>query len=67
MLKSKDISVMSIVQLEEKLIELKKDQMSLRFQKALGQLEKPFRKRVIGRDIARVKTMINSKLCEKNS
>ncbi|ACT56726.1 50S ribosomal protein L29 [Candidatus Liberibacter asiaticus] len=67
MLKFKDISVMSIDQLTEKLIQLKKDQMSLRFQKASGQIEKPFRMREVSRDIARIKTMMNSRVFKNNS
>ncbi len=58
---------MSIDQLTEKLIQLKKDQMSLRFQKASGQIEKPFRMREVSRDIARIKTMMNSRVFKNNS
>ncbi|CAL9914195.1 Large ribosomal subunit protein uL29 [Candidatus Liberibacter solanacearum] len=67
MLKFKDISIMNADQLKEQLVQLKREQISLRFQKATGQLEKPFRMRGINRDIARVKTMMNSKSSENKS
>lgn len=43
------------------LIDLKKEQFNLRFQKAGGQLENTSRVRVVRRDIARVKTMLGEK------
>jgi large subunit ribosomal protein L29 len=36
-----------------------KERMNLRFQKSMGQLEKPSRVKVVRRDIARVKTLLN--------
>ena len=46
-------------ELESMLEKLSKERMNLRFQKSMGQLEKPSRVKVVRRDIARVKTSLN--------
>ena len=48
---------MTLDQLNDELIKLKKEQFNLRFQAASGQLENTARVRVIKRDIARIKTV----------
>ena len=48
-------------QLGEKLVELKKEQFNLRFQRATGQLESTSRVREVRRDIARVMTVLSEK------
>jgi len=45
-------------QLKEQLLDLKKEQFNLRFQKATGQLENTARVREIRRNIARIKTVL---------
>ncbi len=45
-------------ELKEQLLELKKEQFNLRFQKATGQLENTARVREVRRDIARIKTIL---------
>ena len=45
-------------QLNTQLIDLRKEQFNLRFQKASGQLENTARIRVVRRDIARIKTVM---------
>ena len=45
-------------QLHEQLLQLKKEQFNLRFQRATGQLENTARVREVRRDIARVKTIL---------
>jgi large subunit ribosomal protein L29 len=45
-------------QLREQLLDLKKEQFNLRFQKASGQLENTARVRQVRRDIARIKTLL---------
>lgn len=45
-------------QLKEQLIELRKEQFNLRFQKASGQLENTARALQVRRDIARIKTVL---------
>jgi len=51
-------------QLREHLLALKKEQFNLRFQAATGQLENPARIRVVRRDVARVKTVLNEKAAQ---
>jgi large subunit ribosomal protein L29 len=48
-------------QLRDQLAGLKKEAFNLRFQKATGQLENTARLRVVRRDAARVKTILNQK------
>ncbi len=48
-------------QLMEQLVELEKERFNLRFQAASGQLENTARKRVVRRDIARIKTVLPKK------
>ncbi len=51
-------------QLREELATLKKEQFNLRFQAATNQLENPARMRVVRRDVARVKTILNQKAAD---
>ena len=48
-------------QLSETLINLKKEQFNLRFQRATGQLEKTHRVDQVRKDIARIKTILRTK------
>ncbi len=48
---------MTLDQLDEELVKLKKEQFNLRFQAASGQLENTARIRIVRREIARVKTV----------
>ena len=48
-------------QLSETLINLKKEQFNLRFQKATGQVEKTHRVGEVRKDIARIKTVLRGK------
>ena len=48
-------------QLAESLINLKKEQFNLRFQKATGQIEKTHRVDEVRKDIARIKTVLRTK------
>jgi large subunit ribosomal protein L29 len=52
-----DVRVMTPDEVEDKILELKKEQFNLRFQRATGQLESTSRVRVIRRDIARLLTI----------
>ncbi|WP_371037624.1 MULTISPECIES: 50S ribosomal protein L29 [unclassified Rhodosalinus] len=51
-------------QLREQLVGLKKEAFNLRFQQATGQLESTARMRVVRRDVARVKTILNEKAAQ---
>jgi large subunit ribosomal protein L29 len=61
MIKPDDLRAMTIDQLDDELLRLKKEQFNLRFQRATGQLENSSRVRVVRRDIARVKTVAQQK------
>ena len=58
----KDIRDKSVEELEGELENLKKEAFNLRFQNAGGQLENTARVRFVRRSIARVLTVINSKV-----
>ena len=60
-MKAAELRVMTLDQLDEKLVQLKKEQFNLRFQAASGQLENTSRVRVVRRDIARIKTIARQK------
>lgn len=55
-MKAADARAMTLDQLDDEVLKLKKEQFNLRFQRATGQLENTSRVRVIRRDIARLKT-----------
>ena len=48
-------------QLQQEMLELKREQFNLRFQSATNQLEKPSRVRVVRRTIARIQTLQNQR------
>ncbi len=53
-----DLKTKTNDELEALLSNYKKEGMNLRFQKSMGQLEKPSRIRFVRREIARIKTFI---------
>jgi large subunit ribosomal protein L29 len=61
-MKIKDIRDKSTEELKEELEKLKKESFNLRFQKAGGQLENTARVRFVRRTIARILTVLNSKV-----
>ena len=56
-MKVEDIRAMSPDQMEDAILNLKKERFNLRFQRATGQLENTSRLREARRDIARIKTI----------
>ena len=60
-MKAADARAMTLDQLDDEVLKLKKEQFNLRFQRATGQLENTARVRVIRRDIARMKTIAAQK------
>ncbi|MTJ81629.1 MAG: 50S ribosomal protein L29 [Telmatospirillum sp.] len=56
-----DLRAKTADQLNEQLLELKKEQFNLRFQKASGQLENTARVRQVRRDIAAIRTILGEK------
>ncbi|ACI98150.1 MULTISPECIES: 50S ribosomal protein L29 [Rhodospirillales] len=61
MTKATDIRTKSADELNEQLLQLKKEQFNLRFQRASGQLENTARVREVRRDIARIKTILGER------
>ena len=61
-MKPDDLRSMTIDQLDDEALKLKKEQFNLRFQRATGQLENTSRVRQVRRDIARIKTIAAQKL-----
>ena len=56
-MKIADIRAMSPDQMDDAIVNLKKERFNLRFQRATGQLENSARLREARRDIARIKTI----------
>jgi large subunit ribosomal protein L29 len=60
-MKAKEVRELTLDQLDDQLLALKKEQFNLRFQRASGQLENTSRVRAVRRDIARIKTIARQK------
>ncbi|MEW5729260.1 MAG: 50S ribosomal protein L29 [Pseudomonadota bacterium] len=56
--KASELRAKSVDQLKDRLLELKKEQFNLRFQKASGQLENTARVQTVRREIATIKTIL---------
>ena len=56
-----DLRRMTVDQLDDEALKLKKEQFNLRFQRATGQLANTARVREVRRDIARIKTVAAQK------
>ena len=63
-MKVSDLHDMTVDQLNDELVRLKKEQFNLRFQTATGQLENTAQIRQARRDIARIKTIETAKRAE---
>jgi large subunit ribosomal protein L29 len=61
MLNPDDLRHMTVDQLDDELMKLKKERFNLRFQRATGQLENTSRVREVRRDIARIRTVARQK------
>jgi large subunit ribosomal protein L29 len=61
MMDTGDLRAMTVDQLDDELLKLKKERFNLRFQRATGQLENTSRVRVVRRDIARIRTIARQK------
>ena len=66
-MKPSDIRALSEDQMKDQLVNLKKEQFNLRFQRATGQLENTARMRQVRRDIARIQTIARVKQAEASS
>ena len=56
-MKPGDLRAMTVDQLDDEALKLKKERFNLRFQRATGQLENTARVRQARRDLARIKTI----------
>jgi large subunit ribosomal protein L29 len=61
MTKIADIRAKTADELQTQLLDLRKEQFNLRFQRATGQLEATGRIRVVRRDIARIKFVLSER------
>ena len=64
-MKIDDIRAMSSDQMQDAILNLKKERFNLRFQRATGQLENTSRLREARRDIARIKTIAAQQRAKK--
>ena len=60
-MKASELREKSVDELQENLIALLKDQFTYRMQKSTGQLTQTHLLKVVAKDIARVKTVLNGK------
>ncbi len=60
-MKANEIREMSNEQINDKIVEMKKDLFNLRFQQATGNLENPGKIREARKTIARFKTVLNER------
>jgi large subunit ribosomal protein L29 len=60
-MKPSDLRAMTVDQLDDEFLKLRKERFNLRFQRATGQLENTARVRQVRRDIARIKTIAAQK------
>ena len=66
-MKAVEIRDMSLMELNEKLSDLKSELFNLRFQLAVNQLDNPMRIKGVKKDIARIKTIIQEKESAENA
>jgi large subunit ribosomal protein L29 len=60
-MKTRDIRVLSLPELEKRIREEEENLVHLKFQKATSQLESPIKIRSVRREIARMKTILREK------
>ena len=65
-MKASDVRALTVDQIDDEVLKLKKEQFNLRFQRATGQLENTARVREVRRDIARLKTIAQQKRTPKS-
>jgi large subunit ribosomal protein L29 len=60
-MKAADVRSMTLDQLDDEVLKLKKEQFNLRFQRANGQLENTGHVRTVRKDIARIETVMSER------
>ena len=63
-MKVNELKEMTMEELDQQLVEIKKEQFNLKLQQVSGQLENPARMKELRRTVARVKTIQNQKKAE---
>ena len=63
-MKAQELKTKTPDQLRDDLLALKKEAFNLRFRQATGQLENTARMKIVRRDVARVKTVLNQKAAQ---
>ena len=58
---AENLRASTVDELQAKIVDLKKEQFNLRFQRASGELENTARMRTVRREIARIKTVLGQK------
>ncbi|HED16293.1 MAG TPA: 50S ribosomal protein L29 [Gammaproteobacteria bacterium] len=66
-MKASELQSKNLTELQTSLIELLKEQFSLRMQRGSGQMGRPHQFKQVRRNIARVKTVMNEKLRSGNA
>ncbi len=61
-MKVKDLKEMTMEELDQQLVDIKKEQFHLQLQQVSGQLENPVRVKDLRRTVARIKTIQNQKV-----
>ena len=64
---AENLRASTVDELKAKIVDLKKEQFNLRFQRASGELENTARMRTIRREIARIKTVLGQKLASADA
>lgn len=59
---AQELKTKSMKELQDELLNLRKEQFNLRMQKATGQLARPSEVQKVRKNIARVKTVLNEKM-----
>jgi large subunit ribosomal protein L29 len=63
-MKVKELKEMTVEELDQQLVEIKKEQFNLQLQQVSGQLENPARIKELRRSVARIKTIQTAKKVE---
>ncbi len=66
MKKPSELTALTLEELRQEEINLRKELFNLRFQKTTGEIENPMRIKHVRKDIARVLTVVNEKLKVKS-
>ncbi len=66
-MKTSELRTKSADELSKELLDLRKEQFNFRFQKSTGQLADTGRVRIVRRDIAKIKTLLNEQKSGKTA